>query len=33
MMEGIPEENTPELFIKEGLNANDIILVNPKTTN
>ncbi len=30
MMEGIQEENTPELFIKEGLNANAIILVNPK---
>ncbi len=33
MMEGIPEENTPELFIKKGLNANDIILVNPKESN
>lgn len=33
MMEGIAEENTPELFIKEGLNANDIILVNPKDNN
>jgi predicted nucleic acid-binding Zn-ribbon protein len=27
MMEGIKEENTPELFIKSGLNANEIILV------
>jgi hypothetical protein len=27
MMEGIPEENTPELFVKSGLNANEIILV------
>jgi len=30
MMEGINEKNTPELFIKVGLNANEIILVNPK---
>lgn len=29
MMEGILEENTPQLFIKEGLNADDIILVRP----
>lgn len=29
MMEGIPEENTPQLFIKEGLNADEIILVKP----
>lgn len=29
MMEGIKEENTPELFIKSGLNANEIILVQP----
>lgn len=29
MMEGIPEENTPELFIKPGLNAEEIILVQP----
>lgn len=29
MMEGIPEENTPELFIKNGLNAEEIILVQP----
>jgi len=27
MLEGINEENTPELFIKEGLNADDIFLV------
>lgn len=27
MMEGIKEENTPELFIKPGLNGDDIILV------
>ncbi|MBB6370109.1 CHAT domain-containing protein [Chryseobacterium shigense] len=30
MMEDIPEENTPELFIKLGLNAEEIILVQPK---
>lgn len=29
MMEGIPEENTPQLFIKEGRNADEIILVQP----
>lgn len=29
MMEGIKEENTPELFIKDGLNADEIILVKP----
>jgi len=30
MMEGINEENTPELFVRDDLNAGDIILVNPK---
>lgn len=29
MMEGIKEENTPELFVKEGLNAYEIIIVRP----
>lgn len=29
MMEGILEENTPQLFIKYGLNADEIILVQP----
>ena len=29
MMEGIKEENTPELFIKYGMNSNEIILVKP----
>lgn len=29
MMEGITEENTPELFVKSGLNSEDIILVSP----
>ncbi|CEJ69284.1 CHAT domain protein [Chryseobacterium oranimense G311] len=30
MMEDIPEESTPELFIKPGFNAEEIILVKPK---
>lgn len=29
MLEGIREENTPELYVKEGLNANDILIVRP----
>ena len=29
MMEGIKEENTPELFVKEGLNADELIIVKP----
>ena len=29
MLEGISEENAPELFIKEGLSGDDIILVQP----
>lgn len=29
MLEGIREENTPNLYVKEGLNANDIIIVRP----
>lgn len=29
MMEGIEEENTPELFIKKGLNADELIIVKP----
>lgn len=29
MMENIPEESTPELFIKPGLKAEEIILVQP----
>lgn len=32
MLEGINEEDTPELFIREGLNENEIILVNPQIT-
>lgn len=30
MMEGLKEENTPELFIQEGLDANDLIIVRPE---
>lgn len=29
MLEGIPEENTPELFIAEGLSEDTIVLVKP----
>lgn len=29
MLEGISEENTPQLFIKDGLNGEEIILVQP----
>lgn len=29
MLEGIEEENTPELYIQNGLNAEEIILVHP----
>lgn len=32
MMEDIPEESTPELFIKPGLKAEEIILVQPSQT-
>lgn len=30
MMEGIKEENTPELFVQEGLDPNGLIMVRPK---
>lgn len=30
MLEGIPEETTPELYVKEGLDANEIIIVRPQ---
>jgi hypothetical protein len=30
MLENIKEEDTPELFIRDGLNADDIIIVKPK---
>lgn len=29
MLEGISEETTPELFVREGLQAENIILVQP----
>lgn len=29
MMEGLNEENTPELFCQEGLDANELIIVRP----
>jgi hypothetical protein len=29
MLEGIPEELSPELFVAEGLNADDLVLVKP----
>ncbi len=29
MLEGIPEEETPELYVKKGLSADDIIIVRP----
>ena len=29
LLEGIPEEDTPELFVKEGLNPDEIVLVRP----
>lgn len=30
MLEGIPEETTPELFVRENLQAENIILVQPQ---
>ncbi|WP_077624775.1 hypothetical protein [Sediminibacillus massiliensis] len=29
MLEGIPEENTPGLYVKKGLNPNELIIVKP----
>ena len=29
MLEGIPEENTPELFVKDGLEAKEVVIVRP----
>ena len=29
MLEGIDEEDNPELYIKEGLDASEIIIVKP----
>ncbi len=33
MLEGIPEESTPELYIKEGVSEADLVLVKPKKNN
>lgn len=30
MLDGIPEEKTPELFVHEGLDADEIVLVRPE---
>jgi hypothetical protein len=30
MLEGIPEQDTPELFVASGLNADDLVLVRPR---
>lgn len=30
MMEGLKEENTPQLFVQEGLYSNDLIIVRPE---
>lgn len=30
MMEGLSEENTPELFVQEGLDSNELIIVRPE---
>ena len=30
MLEEIPEETTPELFVREGLQAENITLVEPQ---
>lgn len=29
MLEGIPEKDTPELYVKDGLNADELIIVKP----
>ncbi|MFC5602693.1 CHAT domain-containing protein [Sporosarcina koreensis] len=33
MLEGIKEENIPEIYLKEGLSANEIVLVKPAFAN
>lgn len=30
-MEGLDEEDTPELFVQDGLDANDLIIVRPES--
>lgn len=32
MLEGIPEDNTPELFLADGVDADDLVLVRPTTS-
>jgi hypothetical protein len=31
MMEGIQDEDTPELFVHEGLNPENLVIVKPQT--
>ncbi|MNE92943.1 hypothetical protein D3C80_1907300 [compost metagenome] len=31
MMEGLDEEDTPELFVQDGLDASDLIIVRPES--
>ena len=31
MLEGIPEEKTPKLYLRDGVTAEDVILVNPSS--
>lgn len=31
MMEGLNEENTPELFVQDGIESNELIIVKPET--
>lgn len=31
MLEGIPEENTPRLHVRKGLDASSIVILNPET--
>jgi len=33
MMEGLKEEDTPELFVQEGLDSNELIIVRPETSD
>ena len=31
MLKGIPEQNTPELFVRDGMDAEELIIVKPQT--
>ena len=33
LLEGIPEENTPQLYVMEGTNPNDMVLVQPNSNS